>query len=58
MRHEASSKVAVGWDAVLESWKAVPFELFSELSVVMSDPFVRVSGAVAWVVGLEKVRGA
>lgn len=55
--HETSTKVAVGWDEVLESWRAVPFDLFSELSVVMSDPFVRASGTIAWVVGLERVRG-
>jgi ketosteroid isomerase-like protein len=49
--------VAVGWQAVLDSWKAVPFDAFSELSVVMSDPVVTVSGPVARVVGFEKVRG-
>jgi ketosteroid isomerase-like protein len=55
--HENSKEVAVGWQAVLDSWKAVPFDAFSELSVVMSDPVVTVSGPVARVVGFEKVRG-
>jgi ketosteroid isomerase-like protein len=55
--HENSKAVAVGWQAVLESWKAIPFDAFSELSVVMSDPVIKVSGPVARVVGFEKIRG-
>jgi ketosteroid isomerase-like protein len=55
--HENSKEVAVGWQAVLDTWKAVPFDAFSELSVVMSDPVIKVSGSIARVVGLEKVRG-
>jgi ketosteroid isomerase-like protein len=55
--HETSAEVAVGWQAVLDSWKAVPFETFSELSVVMASPVVKVNGTIARVVGLEKVRG-
>ena len=34
--HEASKEVAIGWQAVLDTWKAVPFDAFLELSVVMS----------------------
>ena len=55
--HETSTKVAVGWQEVLDSWKAVPFEAFAELSVVMDDPVIKVNGTIARVVGLEKVRG-
>jgi ketosteroid isomerase-like protein len=55
--HETSTEVAVGWQAVLDSWKAVPFEAFSELAVVMASPAVKVNGTIARVVGLEKVRG-
>jgi ketosteroid isomerase-like protein len=55
--HENSREVAVGWQAVLASWKAVPFDAFAELSVVMADPVITVSGPVARVVGFEKVRG-
>jgi len=55
--HENSKKVAVGWQAVLETWKAIPFDAFSELSVEMSDPTIKVNGLIARVVGLEKVRG-
>jgi ketosteroid isomerase-like protein len=55
--HENSKEVAVGWQEVLDTWKAVPFEAFSELSVTMSDPVIKVSGSSARVVGLEKVRG-
>jgi len=55
--HEASKAVAVGWPAVLETWKAVPFDAFSQLSVVMSGAVVKVKGHLAWVAGLEKIRG-
>jgi ketosteroid isomerase-like protein len=55
--HETSKEVAVGWAAVLETWKAVPFDTFAELSVVMSGAVVKVEGPFAWVAGLEKVRG-
>ena len=55
--YETSTKVAVGWQEVLDSWKAVPFEAFAQLSVVMDDPVIKMSGTIARVVGLEKVRG-
>ena len=55
--HENSMAVAVGWRAVLDTWKAVPFDAFSDLSVVMSDPVIKVKGSFAWVAGMEKVRG-
>ena len=55
--HETSKEVAVGWQAVLDSWKAIPFDAFSELSVVMSDPVIKVSGPIARVTGLEKIQG-
>src|SRR6516164_801327 len=55
--HETSTEVAVGWQAVLASWKAVPFESFGELSCVMTNPAVKVHGSIARVAGLERVRG-
>ena len=55
--HETSTEVAVGWQAVLDSWKAVPFESFAELSCVMTNPAVKVHGTIARVAGLERVRG-
>ena len=55
--HEASKEVAIGWPAVLDTWKAIPFGAFSELSVVMSEPAIKVSGSIARVAGLETVRG-
>jgi ketosteroid isomerase-like protein len=55
--HETSKEVAVGWQAVLDSWNAIPFDAFSELSVVMADPVIKVSGSVARVTGLEKIQG-
>ena len=55
--HETSTEVAVGWQAVLDSWKAVPFDSFAELSCVMTNPAIKVHGAIARVAGLEKVLG-
>jgi ketosteroid isomerase-like protein len=55
--HETSTEVAVGWRAVLDSWKAVPFETFAELSCLMPDPVIKVHGTIARVAGLERVRG-
>jgi ketosteroid isomerase-like protein len=55
--HETSTEVAVGWQAVLDSWKAVPFESFAELSCVMTNPAIKVHGTIARVAGLERVRG-
>ena len=55
--HENSKAVAVGWQAVLDSWKAVPFDAFAELSCVMNDPVVKVSGPIARAVGFENVQG-
>jgi len=55
--HETSKHVAVGWPAVLETWKEVPFAAFAELSVLMSGEAIQVNGPFAWVAGFEKVRG-
>lgn len=55
--HEASKAVAVGWPAVLDTWKEVPFDAFARLSVVMTGTIVQVRGAFAWATGFELVRG-
>jgi ketosteroid isomerase-like protein len=55
--HETSIEVALGWPAVLDTWKAVPFESFAELSCVMRKPAIKVHGSIARVAGLERVRG-
>jgi ketosteroid isomerase-like protein len=55
--HETSTEVAVGWQAVLDSWKAVPFGSFVELSCVMTNPAIKVHGTIARVAGLESVCG-
>ena len=47
----------MGWPAVLETWREVPFDTFAQLSVVMSGEAIRVKGPFAWVAGFEKVRG-
>jgi ketosteroid isomerase-like protein len=54
--HETSKEVASGWPAVLDSWKAVPFDAFRDLSVVMTGEVVQQRGPVAWVTGFERVR--
>jgi ketosteroid isomerase-like protein len=55
--HETSTEVALGWQAVIDRGKAVPFESFAELSCVMTNPAVKVHGTIARVAGLERVRG-
>jgi hypothetical protein len=40
--HETSTEVAVGLQAVLDSWKTVQFESFAELSCVMTNPAIKV----------------
>ncbi len=55
--HETSAEVAVGWQAVLDSWKAVPFDSFAELSCMMTNPAIKIHGTIARVAGLERVRG-
>jgi len=45
-----------GWDEVRDGFLAL-FELFPELSAVMSEPHIRVVGDVAWVSGLEEFKG-
>ena len=55
--HPSSKAPLVGWDAVRKSWMEGTFARFSELSVSMSDPSIRVSGNTAVAVGIEIVRG-
>jgi ketosteroid isomerase-like protein len=54
--HPASKTPIIGWDAVRKSWEAT-FDRFAEISVSMQDPQIRISENVAWVVGLEEIRG-
>lgn len=46
-----------GWLAVRKSWAEGTFARYSELSVTMADPSIRVNGNTAVVVGIETVRG-
>jgi ketosteroid isomerase-like protein len=39
-----------------KSWEAT-FDRFADISVSMQDPQIRINENVAWVVGLEEVRG-
>lgn len=45
-----------GWDAVRQSWEGT-FDRFSEISVSMQDPQIRINANVAWVIGVEAVQG-
>jgi ketosteroid isomerase-like protein len=54
--HPRSPAVIVGWEAVQKSWEGA-FTSFPELSVTLARPEVRVAGDVAWVVGVEQVKG-
>ena len=54
----ASSKTPlVGWEAVRKSWAEGTFARFSELSVSMINPDVRIIGNTAVAVGIEIVKG-
>jgi ketosteroid isomerase-like protein len=54
--HPPSKTPAVGWEAVRKSWEGA-IANFPELSVVLSEPQIRVSGSAAFVVGVESIRG-
>ena len=54
--HPGSKALIVGWDGVRKSWEET-FDRFSEISVSMKDPQIRISSNVAWVVGVEVVQG-
>ncbi len=54
--HPRSRDVIIGWDAVKKSWEGA-FANFPELSVTLAKPQVRVVGDVAWVIGVEQVKG-
>lgn len=54
--HPRDRDAVQGWTAVRKSWVDT-FARFSEMSVTMPKPTVRLMGDVAMVVGLENVRG-
>jgi ketosteroid isomerase-like protein len=55
--HPASKVLIVGWEAVRRSWEGT-FDRFAEISVSMKEPKIHVAQNVAWVVGLESVKGS
>jgi ketosteroid isomerase-like protein len=54
--HPTNQNVDAGWDAVRAGWEKL-FGNFTEISVAMPDPHIRVGGEVAWVTGQEQFRG-
>jgi ketosteroid isomerase-like protein len=54
--HPNSKRVVVGWNAIRKTWEETTTR-FSELSVAMKEPNIRIEGGVAWVVGIEEVTG-
>jgi ketosteroid isomerase-like protein len=55
--HPSSKAPLVGWEAVRKSWAEGTLARFSELSVSMSEPDVRLNGNTAVAVGIEVVKG-
>lgn len=55
--HPSSKAPLVGWEAVRKSWAEGTLARFSELSVSMPNPDVRISGSTAIAVGVEIVKG-
>jgi ketosteroid isomerase-like protein len=55
--HPASKVLIVGWEAVRRNWEGT-FDRFAEISVSMKEPKIHVAQNVAWVVGLESVKGS
>jgi ketosteroid isomerase-like protein len=49
-----STTVVVGWEGVRKAWQ-MRFGQFDRVTISMNDPYVHISGDVAWVVGIEKV---
>ena len=54
--HPVSKAASIGWEAVRKSWEDI-FDRWTELSVSMKDPQVRIIQNVAWVVGVETAQG-
>jgi ketosteroid isomerase-like protein len=54
--HPANQNVDTGWGAVRAGWEKL-FGNFTEISVAMPDPQIRVGNEVAWVTGQEQFRG-
>jgi ketosteroid isomerase-like protein len=54
--HPASKTPIIGWAAVRKSWEAT-FDRFAEISVSMQNPQIRINENVAWIVGVEEIRG-
>ena len=51
-----SAAVTEGWPAVSHGWQKV-FDGFQEITISMPQPSIRAGERVAWVVGLESVKG-
>src|SRR4051812_22498553 len=45
--HPRAKQLETGWEAVRKSWE-ITFDRFSELSVHMQQPVVRVNSGTAW----------
>ena len=49
-----STTVVVGWDGVRKAWE-MRFSQFDRVTISQAETHVRISGGVAWAVGIEKV---
>jgi ketosteroid isomerase-like protein len=50
-----STALVVGWDGVRKAWE-MRFNQFDRVTVSLAESHVHINGAVAWAVGVEKVR--
>jgi ketosteroid isomerase-like protein len=50
-----STTVVVGWEGVRKAWE-MRFNQFERVTISLAESHVHANGAVAWAVGLEKVR--
>jgi ketosteroid isomerase-like protein len=50
-----STTLVVGWDDVRKAWE-MRFNQFDRVTVSLAESHVHTNGAVAWAVGVEKVR--
>jgi ketosteroid isomerase-like protein len=49
-----STTVVVGWDGVRQAWQ-MRFGQFDRVNISMDEPHIRITGEVAWAVGMERV---
>jgi ketosteroid isomerase-like protein len=49
-----STTVVVGWGGVRQAWQ-MRFSQFDRVTISTETPHIRINGAAAWAVGMEKI---